>query len=297
MFLVVGPCSIHDTKAALEYAKLLKELNEKVKEKLVLVMRVYFEKPRTTVGWKGLINDPHLNGTYDVNVGLEMARQLLVNIADMGVPIATEALDPLSTQYLSDLVTWSAVGARTTESQTHREMASGLESPVGFKNGTDGGIDVAINAVLSASREHSFIGANDEGKLSIITTAGNSFGHVILRGGTAGVNYHLEDVLKTKEKMIKANVEPNIVIDCSHANSHKDFKKQVLAWDESIENIKNGETSIKGIMMESNLVEGRQDLKENGENLMYGQSITDACIAWSETEQLILTAYEKLTSK
>lgn len=287
-FVVVGPCSIHDYNMAIEYAQKLKILSEEVKEHFFIVMRVYFEKPRTTVGWKGLINDPHLDDTFEMEEGLKLARKLMLEITEMGLPIGTEALDPISPQYLSDLVTWSAIGARTTESQTHREMASGLSSPVGFKNGTDGGISVAINAMLSAATPHSFLGINEDGNVAIINTKGNAYGHVILRGGSSGPNHDSVSISEVIEEMNKAKVVPNIVVDCSHGNSHKNHKLQPVVFKDVVNQYINGTKEIKGLMLESNLFEGNQKLVPGKkEELKFGVSITDACIGWEDTEQII----------
>lgn len=303
IFAIVGPCSIHNTESAIEYAHKLKKLQYKVSDKILLVMRVYFEKPRTTVGWKGLINDPYLNGTFDIQEGLSRARQLMLKISEIGLPIATEALDPLTPQYLNDLVAWNAIGARTTESQTHREMASGLSGSVGFKNATDGDVDVAIHAILSSQQEHSFLGMTDTGKSCIVHTKGNKLGHLILRGGSDGPNFSLEHLLKTKDKMEKAGIPSNIIVDCSHANSNKDYKKQTIAWNTTIDNIIAGNTCIKGLMLESHIEEGKQNLHcplpedwlENQiKYLNPNISITDACISWDKTENLILESYNKL---
>jgi 3-deoxy-7-phosphoheptulonate synthase len=298
LFVVVGPCSIHDADAALEYAKKLKELSKKVEKELFLIMRVYFEKPRTTIGWKGLINDPYLDDTFHLEDGLKMARKLMLEIADIGLPIGTEALDPISPQYLADLVTWSAIGARTTESQTHREMASGLSSPVGFKNGTDGGIAVAINAMLSASNPHSFLGINEKGEVSIISTKGNKFGHVILRGGGSGPNHDAVSVKEVEDELIKAKLIPTIVIDCSHGNSHKNHNLQPIVFEDVVQQVKNGNNSIKGLMLESNLFEGNQKLNSGKKDeLKYGVSITDACIDWDKTEEIVLKCANILKRK
>lgn len=287
-FIVVGPCSIHDYNMAIEYARKLKVLAEEVKDKFFIVMRVYFEKPRTTVGWKGLINDPHLDDTFEMEEGLTIARKLMLEITEMGLPIGTEALDPISPQYLSDLVTWSAIGARTTESQTHREMASGLSSPVGFKNGTDGSVSVAINAMLSAATPHSFLGINEEGKVAIIQTKGNAFGHVILRGGSAGPNHDSVSIAEVVDEMQKSTVSPNIVVDCSHGNSHKNHKLQPVVFKDVMNQVIAGNKNIKGVMIESNIHEGSQKLiPGKKEDLKFGVSITDACIGWEETEEVI----------
>lgn len=295
LMVIVGPCSIHDTKAALEYASKLKALSEQIKDKVFIVMRVYFEKPRTTVGWKGLINDPHLDDTFELEEGLEIARKLMLDVTRLGLPIGTEALDPISPQYLSDLVSWSAIGARTTESQTHRELASGLSSPVGFKNGTDGSIEVAINAMLSAKSPHSFLGVNADGKVAIVNTKGNNFGHVILRGGTSGPNHDSVSVSLAQELLQKANLPQNILVDCSHGNSHKNHKLQTAVLADVVQQIKNGNTSLKGVMIESNLFEGNQKFTPSKkEDLKYGVSITDACIDWNETEHVLTEIATKL---
>jgi 3-deoxy-7-phosphoheptulonate synthase len=293
-FIVVGPCSIHDTKAALEYSKKLKLLAEKVQDKLLLVMRVYFEKPRTTVGWKGLINDPDMDDSFHIEKGLLMARELLLKIAELGLPAATEALDPIVPQYISELIAWSAIGARTTESQTHREIASGLSMPVGFKNGTDGNVEVALNAIRSAISSHHFLGINQKGQVSVFKTKGNAYGHIILRGGNGKPNYDAANVKLVEEKLKEANLPPRIVIDCSHGNSNKDYKLQALVLENVIQQILEGNTSIVGLMLESNLYEGNQSIPSQKEQLKYGVSVTDCCIGWQETEEIILAAYEKL---
>ena len=296
-FVVVGPCSIHDVKAAEEYAQRLKILADKVKDKLLLVMRVYFEKPRTTVGWKGLINDPDMDDSFQIEKGLIIARSLLLKMAEMGLPTATEALDPIIPQYISELISWSAIGARTTESQTHREMASGLSMPVGFKNGTDGGIQVALNALHSASTTHHFLGIDQQGRVSIFKTKGNAYGHVILRGGSGKPNFDPENVKLVEDKLRQANLPPRIVIDCSHGNSNKNYKLQAVAFENSIQQILEGNKSIVGMMLESHLSGGNQPLPSNLEELKYGVSVTDQCIDWKETERLILAAYANLSKE
>jgi len=296
-FIVVGPCSIHDVKAAEEYAGRLKILADKVKDKLLLIMRVYFEKPRTTVGWKGLINDPDMDDSFHIEKGLFIARSLLLKMAEMGLPTATEALDPIVPQYISELISWSAIGARTTESQTHREMASGLSMPVGFKNGTDGGIQVALNALHSARVAHHFLGIDQTGRVSVFKTKGNAYGHIILRGGGGKPNFDAENVRLVEEKLKKASVSPRIVIDCSHGNSNKDYKLQAIAFENIIQQILDGNASIVGMMLESNLYEGNQSITKNLEQLKYGVSVTDKCISWEETEKIIFSAYEKLKNK
>lgn len=292
-FIVVGPCSIHDPAAALEYAKRLKNLSDRVQDKLLLIMRVYFEKPRTTVGWKGLINDPDMDDSFDVEKGLLIARKLLVELSELGLPSATEALDPIIPQYIGELITWSAIGARTTESQTHREMASGLSMPVGFKNGTDGNIQVALNALHSARTPHNFLGINPKGQVSVFETKGNAYGHVILRGGSQP-NFDAESVEQVETQLKKANLPPRIVIDCSHGNTNKNYKLQAAVLENVVQQILDGNTSIVGMMLESHLSEGNQPINCQKAELKYGVSVTDPCIGWEETEQIILAAYEKL---
>ena len=293
-FVVVGPCSIHDPKAALEYAKKLKILADEVSDKLFLVMRVYFEKPRTTTGWKGLINDPHLNGSFDIETGLQQARQLMIELVDLGLPLASEALDPISPQYLADLISWSAIGARTTESQTHREMASGLSSPVGFKNATDGSLQVAIDALQTVSSTHNFLGINHQGQVSVVRTKGNAYGHIVLRGGGGKPNYDIETVKACMLALEKAKLAINIVIDCSHENSNKDPKNQEQVLAHCIDQRVNGNQSIIGMMLESNLHWGNQKIPNDLAELEYGVSITDACIDWETTERIIRDAAGKL---
>jgi len=294
LIVVIGPCSIHDTKAAIDYAKRLKAISDEVQDTLLLVMRVYFEKPRTTTGWKGLVNDPYLNDSFKIADGLHIGRQLLLDIAEIGLPTATEALDPISPQYLQDLISWSAIGARTTESQTHREMASGLSSAVGFKNGTDGGLDVAINALKSVSSPHNFLGINHQGQVSIITTKGNGYGHVVLRGGDGKPNYDSVSVAVCESQLSKSGIVPNIMVDCSHANSNKDHNLQMLVADNVANQIVEGNQSIIGVMIESNLVAGNQKIPADLADLTYGQSVTDACISWDATEQLPRSMRDKV---
>lgn len=294
IFLVVGPCSIHDLDAAKDYAERFKALAEEVSDTLLLVMRVYFEKPRTTVGWKGLINDPYLNDTFKIQDGLEIGRKLLCDIAEMGVPTATEALDPISPQYMQDLISWSAIGARTTESQTHREMASGLSSAVGFKNGTDGGLQVAINALQSVSKPHRFLGINGDGQVSIIHTKGNPHGHVVLRGGNGKPNYDSVSVALCEQEMREAGLVPNIMVDCSHANSNKDPALQTLVAENVSNQILEGNESIIGLMIESNINFGNQKLSPNLADMQYGVSVTDGCIDWTTTETSIRKMHQKL---
>lgn len=292
-FIVVGPCSIHDPKAAIEYGERLLGLAAKVQDKLLLIMRVYFEKPRTTVGWKGLINDPKMDDSFHVEEGILIARNLLLKLTDLGLPTATEALDPIIPQYISELVSWSAIGARTTESQTHREMASGLSMPVGFKNGTDGNIQVAVNALKSAKTPHNFLGINQKGQVSVFQTRGNAHGHVILRGGNQP-NFDAENIQLVEEQLKAANLSPRIVVDCSHGNTNKDYRLQSMVFENIIQQIVDGNNSIVGMMLESNLYEGSQVITGNREDLKYGVSVTDKCISWEETERIILAAHSKL---
>ena len=282
---IVGPCSIHDTDAALDYARRLKKLADTLEDRLVLVMRVYFEKPRTTVGWKGLINDPDLNNQYNVNKGLSTARQLLITISDIGVPAGCEYLDLITPQYIGDVVAWGAIGARTTESQCHRELASGLSCPVGFKNGTNGNLKIAVDAIRSAMQPHHFLSVTKEGRTAIVKSTGNEYGHIILRGGTEQPNFQSTYVESTSQMLNQAGLPANIMIDFSHANSHKNPKNQSLVCEDVCRQIAGGDQRLVGIMMESNIVEGNQAVEQD-RVLTYGQSITDACIGWDETEQL-----------
>ena len=293
ILMIVGPCSIHDTQAALEYAECLKKLANEVSETILVVMRVYFEKPRTTVGWKGLINDPELDGSHKINKGIELARRLLLDINALGLPCATETLDPITPQYLADLISWSAIGARTTESQTHREMASGLSMPVGFKNGTDGGLSVAINAMKSALQPHHFLGINNEGLSSAIQTSGNRNLHLVLRGGSNGPNYDAVSIQKATEFLASEGLPEVIMIDCNHANSGKDPSRQELVLRDAVHQIKNGDNSIIGIMIESNINGGNQPITAS---LQYGVSITDACLDWENTNRIILNAHQSLAT-
>lgn len=286
--VVVGPCSIHDLEAAMEYARKLNELRKKVEDKMVIVMRTYFEKPRTTVGWKGFIYDPFLDDSYSLKEGVVLARKLLVEINEMGLATGTEVLGPIVIQYYSDLISWSAIGARTTESQTHRELASGLSMPVGFKNGTEGNLDIAVNAILSAKSEHNFLGMDEEGKVSVVNTSGNRYGHVILRGGKNGPNYDEKAVGEAVAFCEAGGVCSRLVVDCSHANSEKDFKNQAKVWRAIFDQMVNGNENIAGLMLESNLFEGSQKIAGGWGELQYGVSITDSCIGWEETEDLIL---------
>lgn len=297
LVVVVGPCSIHDVDAAMDYARRLKLLADKVSDTLYIVMRVYFEKPRTTVGWKGLINDPHLDDSFDIEAGLTIGRTVLRDILELGLPTATEALDPITPQYLQDLISWTAIGARTTESQTHREMASGLSSAVGFKNGTDGGLDVAVNAMKSVSNPHRFLGINSDGKVSVFKTRGNRYGHVVLRGGSGGPNYDSVHIALCEEALEKASLPRNIMVDCSHANSEKKPELQPLVADNVASQILEGNDSIIGLMLESNINAGNQSIPSDLKALKYGVSVTDGCIDWPTTEHLLLSMADKLREK
>ena len=297
LFVVVGPCSIHDTEAAMDYARRLKVLADEVQDTLLIVMRVYFEKPRTTVGWKGLINDPHLDDSFKIEEGLHIGRKLLLDILELGLPTSTEALDPISPQYLQDLISWNAIGARTTESQTHREMASGLSAAVGFKNGTDGGLDVAMNALNSAANPHRFLGINSLGQVSVFTTSGNAHGHVVLRGGSAGPNYDSVHIKLCEDALEKAQLPKNIMVDCSHANSNKQPELQPLVAESVTNQILAGNKSLVGLMIESNLKAGNQSIPSNLDDLEYGVSVTDGCIDWETTEQCLRAIHQKLKGK
>lgn len=292
--VVVGPCSIHDLEGALEYGRRLNVLRRELASQMEIVMRVYFEKPRTTIGWKGLINDPNLDGTYDINSGLKKARGLLLELTAMGLPTATEFLDPIIPQYIDDLVTWAAIGARTTESQTHREMASGLSMPVGYKNGTDGSLQIALDAMVSARARHNFLGIDQEGITSIIRTAGNPIGHLVLRGGSARPNYDADSLREAAAKLGKAGLPPVLMVDCSHANSGKQHARQEEVWKSIIEQRVAGNRALIGAMVESYLKEGNQPFPKNPAELAYGVSITDACISWEVTERMLRGGAEKL---
>ena len=294
IFVVIGPCSIHDVDAAMDYARRLRDLAEEVSDTLFLVMRVYFEKPRTTVGWKGLINDPYMNDTFKIQEGLHISRKLLLDLAEAGLPLSTEALDPISPQYLQDLISWSAIGARTTESQTHREMASGLSSAVGFKNGTDGSLTVATNALMSVANPHRFLGINQSGEVAVVSTKGNPYAHVVLRGGGGKPNYDSVSVKLAEESLAKADLPQNIMIDCSHENSSKKPELQPLVMDNVTNQILEGNKSIIGLMIESNLKEGRQNIPANLDDLEYGLSVTDGCIGWDNTVEHIRKMHKKL---
>jgi 3-deoxy-7-phosphoheptulonate synthase len=287
LFVVVGPCSIHDPKAALEYAQRLRALALEVEDTMVLVMRVYFEKPRTSAGWKGFINDPHMDDSFRIDEGMMRARELLLELARIGLPTGSEALDPLSPQYLADLISWYAIGARTTESQTHREMASGLSTPVGFKNGTDGDLEVALNAMKAAASPHSFLGINQSGQTSIVRTRGNRYGHIVLRGGAGRPNYDTVSVRLAENALARTGLPKNIVTDCSHANSLKDPALQPLVMADAAHQIKEGNRSIVGLMLESNLAAGSQSIPQDPSQLRYGVSVTDACIDWETTQDII----------
>jgi len=291
---IVGPCSIHNRDSAIEYANKLSPLAKEVKDRILVVMRVYFEKPRTTVGWKGLINDPHLDGTFDMSGGLQLAREILRDITEAGLPAATEMLEPITPQYIADLVTLASIGARTTESPTHRQMASGLSMPVGFKNSTEGSLEVAINAMEAARAPHTFLGIDHAGKTCMVNTRGNDLGHLILRGGRTGPNYDADSLAEASRMLADANLPPRFVVDCSHANSNKDYTKQSVAWNDVIRQRAAGNDTIVGLMLESNLKAGKQGLGNDLSALQYGVSITDGCIAFEETEELLLGAYATL---
>jgi 3-deoxy-7-phosphoheptulonate synthase len=294
MLVIVGPCSIHDEAAAIDYAERLVQLADDVRERMLIVMRVYFEKPRTTLGWKGLINDPHLDGSLDIAAGLERARSLLLRFSEMGILAATEFLDPIVPQYLADLVSWAAIGARTTESQTHRQMASGLSMPVGFKNGTDGNSQIAMDAMKTALSPHAFLGMDSRGQTSVVHTTGNTYGHLVLRGGTSGANYEAKTVAELQRQLRDAGLSPRLLVDCSHANSDKDHTRQSIALRDVVEQRMAGNDEIAGVMVESNINAGNQKLGEDPSTLAYGVSITDACISWDETSDLLTEAHSRL---
>jgi len=291
---VVGPCSIHDPKAALEYAQKLKDLSDKVRDKFLIIMRMYFEKPRTTIGWKGLINDPRMDDSFHLEEGLKIARDLLIQINAMGLATGTEALDPISPQYVSELIAWAAIGARTAESQTHREMSSGLSMPVGIKNGTDGGITVAVNALQSMKGQHHFLGINEEGQVCKFSTRGNPYGHIVLRGGSNGPNFDKTSIVSCEEILEKNGLLKKIIVDCSHANSSKDHNKQPLVLEDCVKQIQAGNKSIIGFMIESHLNEGNQSIPDDLSQLKYGVSITDKCVDFDTTEKMILEAHSNL---
>ena len=293
LLVVVGPCSIHDPKSAIDYAQRLRQLADSLDDRLFLVMRAYFEKPGTTSGWKGLINDPYLDDSFQVAKGLEIARRLLLDISTLGLPLATEALDPITPQYLQELFSWSAIGARTTESQTHRELASGLSCPVGFKNGTDGSLDVALNALQSAAKPHRFLRVSPNGQVSVIHTRGNDHAHIVLRGGTNGTNYDANSIAECELALQNIGHPPSIMVDCSHANSNKDYRKQHQVLVDVAEQIAAGNESITGIMLESHLYAGSQGIQAPNK-MRYGVSVTDACVDWQETESLLHHLHEQM---
>ncbi|MBC8018741.1 MAG: 3-deoxy-7-phosphoheptulonate synthase [Verrucomicrobia bacterium] len=297
LMVVVGPCSIHDPDAAVEYARRLAALARRVDDQLLLVMRVYFEKPRTTVGWKGLINDPDMNGSHLISKGLGIARSLLLKITELDVAVANEMLDPITPEYVADMISWGAIGARTTESQTHREMSSGLSFPVGFKNGTDGNLQIAMDAMKAAQHPHSFLGINREGRTSIIQTTGNPDVHIVLRGGSRKVNYHPEDIALTEDNLKKNGLFPTIMVDCSHGNSSKDYQKQPEVLESVVQQVLDGNNSISGVMIESNLEAGSQKIASDLNQLKYGVSITDACLDWTTTENILLAAHTRLQKR
>ena len=290
IFVVVGPCSIHDPVAGLDYARRLKKLSDEVGDTLQIIMRVYFEKPRTTVGWKGYINDPFMDDSFQIDVGMAKAREFLLQVAEIGLPTGTEALDPNAPQYYGDLITWTAIGARTTESQTHREMSSGLSTPVGFKNGTSGDLSVAINAILSASKPHSFLGLTTQGRVAIVRTKGNGYGHIVLRGGDGRPNYDTVSVAMVEQALTKAKLPHNIVVDCSHANSFKKPELQPLVMADIVNQVRLGNKSLVGVMIESNIEAGNQSIPADLSQLKYGCSVTDGCVDWDTTEKMIRDA-------
>jgi 3-deoxy-7-phosphoheptulonate synthase len=294
LLVVVGPCSIHDPIAGLDYAKRLKVLADEVASTMVLVMRVYFEKPRTATGWKGFINDPYMDDSFRIEEGIQKAREFLLAVNELGLPAGTEALDPISPQYMGDLISWTAIGARTSESQTHREMASGLSSPVGFKNGTDGSLTAAINAIISASSPHNFLGINMQGRSSVVRTCGNRYGHLVLRGGGDRPNYDTVSVALAENALAKAKLQQNIVVDCSHANSYKKPELQPLVMQDVVNQIRLGNKSIVGMMIESNIEAGNQPIPADLTKLKYGCSVTDACVDWPTTEKMIREAHDAL---
>ena len=294
LLVIVGPCSIHDPVAGIEYARRLAVLAEEVSDRIFVAMRVYFEKPRTTVGWKGYINDPNLNGTYDVKDGMARARQFLLQVCETGLPAATEFLEPFTPQYLGDLISWGAIGARTTESQVHRLIASGLSMPIGFKNGTGGTVQIAADGVLAAREEHVFLGIDDDGVASIVKTTGNPAGHLVLRGGARGPNYDAESVASAQEVLRGSGLDPNLVVDCSHANSGKDHRRQPVVFRDVVEQRLGGNEGVVGLMLESHLNAGNQTLGDDPTDLAYGVSITDACIDWQHTDELLRHAHAQL---
>lgn len=294
LLVVIGPCSIHDPEAALEYAGRLNALRDELQDRLCIVMRVYFEKPRTTVGWKGFIYDPHLDGSDDMATGLRSARQLLIDINSMGVPAGTEMLDPITPQYHADVITWTAIGARTTESQTHREMASGLSMPVGFKNSTGGNLQVAINAMESACQPHTFLGIDQDGQTCIVRTAGNPWGHVVLRGGSDGPNYSAASLAQAEKALTKASLDPVVMVDCSHANANKQHERQEEVWNDLVQQRVGGNPNLIGMMVESNLEAGTQKVTADRSQLRYGVSVTDPCVDWRTTERMLRHAHTQM---
>ena len=287
LLVIVGPCSVHDIDAAYEYGEKLANLRHELSGQLEILMRVYFEKPRTNVGWKGLINDPHLDGSYDINTGLRLARKLLLDLAHLGLPSATELLDPVTPQYIADVISWTAIGARTTESQTHREMASGLSMPIGFKNSTDGSLPAAMNAMLAASQPHHFLGINQSGLASIVTTTGNPDCHLVLRGGKGGPNFSADHVTQAAEEMAGLNLNPRMMVDCSHANANKDHNRQVTVLDDLAQQVEQGSNHILGVMIESHLKAGNQKIPKDLRDMEYGKSITDACVDFETTAKML----------
>jgi 3-deoxy-7-phosphoheptulonate synthase len=297
LIAVVGPCSIHDPEAATDYARRLAKLSKEIDDQILVVMRTYFEKPRTTVGWKGLINDPDMNGSHQISKGLGVARRLLCTINALGLPVATEMLDPITPQYMADLLSWGAIGARTTESQVHREMASGLSFPVGFKNGTDGGLQIALDAMQAALHQHNFLGISREGRTAIVTTTGNQDVHIVLRGGNSGPNFSPDDIAKTAERLHQVGLKTGIMVDCSHANSNKNHEKQVDVLDSVLDQIKAGSTTLAAVMIESNIEAGNQPMCDNPADLKYGVSITDKCVDWTTTESMLRNAHAVLKAR
>lgn len=296
LLVIVGPCSIHDVEAAYEYGTQLASLRAELADQLEIVMRVYFEKPRTSIGWKGLINDPHLDGSYNINSGLRMARKLLLDLASLGLPAATELLDPITPQYIADVIAWTAIGARTTESQTHREMASGLSMPIGFKNNTDGSLQAAVNAMLAAQQPHHFLGINHDGVASIVTTTGNLDTHLVLRGGKSGPNYEAPFIQQAQEKLQVPGLNQRLMVDCSHANANKDHQQQVHVLNNVAQQVRMGSPAIMGVMIESHLVAGNQSLSTPVNQLVYGQSVTDACVDFATTRQMLQTLAQAVES-
>jgi 3-deoxy-7-phosphoheptulonate synthase len=294
LFAVVGPCSIHDPVAGLDYARRLKELADEVSSTLFMVMRVYFEKPRTSVGWKGFINDPHMDDSFRVDEGMELGRKFLLDVNEIGLPAATEALDPTAPQYLGDLIAWTAIGARTSESQTHREMSSGLSTPVGFKNGTDGEIESAVNAILSASHPHAFLGVNGQGRSAVVRTRGNAYGHLVLRGGGGRPNFDTVSISLAEQALAKAKLAQNVVVDCSHANSWKKPELQPLVMRDVVHQIREGNRSVVGFMVESFLEAGNQSIPADLSKLVYGKSVTDGCVSWDTTVEMLRGAHQIL---